>query len=342
MLIPFLRRFSTQSREAVKEDLNRAFKSQLESLRLETLHLVKSNSPLLSQVAGYYFEQPSKELRPLVVLLFSQATNGLGKDWQLKLWESTHPGAGGRKDELDIPFSRSDILSHYSPQHKARFRDTCSVLGESSRFPQVLPLHNRASPPIFPSSSHTLHTPTTILPTQLCLARMAEMVHTASLLHDDVLDESTLRRGAPAAPCIFPRKLCVLGGQYLTALASLLLVQLRDPEVTSMMSRIVTNLIDGEMLQSKDPLDGGDITVKLDGMKRCETHRRAWNFYLQKSYLKTGALMARGLRAVVMLGGCVQGDKWREVAYAYGRNIGIAFQVSFVPCCGMAGRLITL
>ena len=50
--------------------------------------------------------------------------------------------------------------------------------------------------------------------------------------------------------------------------------------------------------------------------------------YLQKSYLKTGSLMARGLRATVMLGGCVQGEIWREVAYAYGRNFGIAFQVS--------------
>jgi len=38
--------------------------------------------------------------------------------------------------------------------------------------------------------------------------------------------------------------------------------------------------------------------------------------------------MARGLRSAVVLGGCVQGEIWREVAYAYGRNFGIAFQVS--------------
>ena len=71
-----------------------------------------------------------------------------------------------------------------------------------------------------------------------------------------------------------------------------------------------------------------DVTLRLDSTKRSRKHQDMWNTYLQKSYLKTGSLMARGLRATVMLGGCVQGEIWREVAYAYGRNFGIAFQVS--------------
>jgi len=85
-------------------------------------------------IIGYYFQQPYKYIRPLLALLFSLATNGIGKDWDLKLWESTHQGAGGREDELDVPFSPTDILADYSPQHKG---DTFTMLGETLCFPQV-------------------------------------------------------------------------------------------------------------------------------------------------------------------------------------------------------------
>jgi len=55
-----------------------------------------------------------------------------------------------------------------------------------------------------------------------------------------------------------------------------------------------------------------------------------------------GATIARGLRAMVTLGGFVAGEIWREVTYAHGRNFGLAYQVNFCPCCGMRGTLITL
>jgi len=107
-------------------------------------------------------------------------------------------------------------------------------------------------------------------------------------------------------------------------------VQLRDPEVTRMISRSIQNLIEGEMIQMKDVIQAAadDVTLRLDSTKRSQKHQDMWNTYLQKSYLKTASLMARGLRTTVMLGGCVQGEMWREVAYAYGQNFGIAFQVS--------------
>ena len=55
--------------------------------------------------------------------------------------------------------------------------------------------------------------------------------------------------------------------------------------------------------------------------------REIWNVYLRKSYLKTASLIAKSARAAVVLGGAREGEIWKEVAYAYGRNIGIAFQV---------------
>ena len=154
------------------------------------------------------------------------------------------------------------------------------------------------------------------------------MIHTGSLLHDDVLDASALRRGVSSAPAKFMTKLSVLGGHFMVARASAALVQLRNPEVTRVLSRSMQNLIEGEMIQMKDIIQAAadDVTLRLDSTKRSRKHQDMWNTYLQKSYLKTASLMARGLHATVMLGGCVQGEIWREVAY--GRNFGIAFQVS--------------
>jgi len=199
-------------------------------------------------------------------LLFSLATNGIGKDWDLKLWESTHPGAGGCEDELDVPFSPTDIFADYSPQHKARFGDMFIMLGETLCFPQVQSLRNRKSPPRCPQPSHAFSTPMTILPTQYRLAEITEVLHVASLLHDDVLDGSVLQRGVPTASRIFPPNLCVLCGHFLTAIASLLVVQLRNPEVTRFMSRAQADLVEGEILQTKNLSE----VVSLDGMKRPE------------------------------------------------------------------------
>jgi hexaprenyl-diphosphate synthase len=60
--------------------------------------------------------------------------------------------------------------------------------------------------------------------------------------------------------------------------------------------------------------------------------REAWNVYLQKTYLKTASFMAKGARSAVVLGGCKEGEVWKEIACAYGRNLGIAFQVCLFFC----------
>ena len=56
------------------------------------------------------------------------------------------------------------------------------------------------------------------------------------------------------------------------------------------------------------------------------------SMYLLQSYLKTASLIAKGVREVVFLGGVKEGGFWKEVAYVYRRNIGVAFQLS--RCCG--------
>jgi len=104
----------------------------------------------------------------------------------------------------------------------------------------------------------------TILPTQCRLAEITEVLHVASLLDDDnVRDGSALRRGVPAAPRIFPPNLCVLCNHFLAAIASLLVVQLRNPEVTRFMSRAQADYVEGEILQTKNLFE----VVSLDGTK---------------------------------------------------------------------------
>ena len=91
--------------------------------------------------------------------------------------------------------------------------------------------------------------------------------------------------------------------------------------MTELIASVISNLVEGEILQTKD--------VKLDPAGDVSGQRRqdAWNIYLHKTYLKTASLMAKGARSAVVLGGCKDGDVWKEMAYAYGRNIGIAFQL---------------
>ena len=329
-----LRRVGTLSGKSCRPDPFTTLSPRLEVLRKNLLDIIHSSHPVLNELTEYYFQQPSKQIRPLLVLLFSQATNGLGKDWQLKLWQSTHSGGGGCQDELDIPFSPPGILTDYNPrfpQYTEKFQDTFVMVYDGSRVQRRHYPHEQKPPPTLLPTTPTLHPSTCILPTQLRLALIAEIVHAASLLHDDVLDASTLRRGVPSAPAKFTNKSSILGGNFMMARASAAVVRLGNPEVTQITTGAVLNLAEGEMLQMKDVVEAAadDVTMRLDNMGRSQKHQDVWNTYLQKSYLKTASPMARGALSAVILGGCIQGEIWREIAYAYGRNLGIAFQVNF-------------
>ena len=293
---------------------------QLQHLRETLLDLLGSSHPSLTEIAKYYFLHPSKQLRPLLVLLFSQATNGLGSGWALKQWAAECEGAGGRAEELDRPLTRADVLNDWNPSmpdHTASFSTSFAL-----RPPR--PPHEPPAPPAF--TEGLLPAPTgTLLPTQVRLAQIVEMIHVASLLHDDVIDKSPLRRGAASAPAAFGNKLTVLAGDFLLGRTSAALSRLGENEVVELIASVIANLVEGEILQLKAV--HGDELGLATGLAPA-VGRENWNIYLQKTYLKTASLMAKGARAAVVLGGCKEGEIWKEVAYAYGRNLGIAFQVS--------------
>lgn len=297
---------------------------QLSKLRETLLNLLGSSHPSLTEIAKYYFLHPSKQLRPLLVLLFSQATNGLGGRWHEKKWAAECEGAGGRTEELDWPLTRPDVLNDWNPNmadHTASFAAPFSLSPPPS--PRQYPL-----PPSEPSADAvpTLSADPELLPTQVRLAQIVEMIHVASLLHDDVIDRSPLRRGAPSAPAAFGNKLSVLAGDFLLGRTSAALSRLGENEVVELIASVIANLVEGEILQLK-AMHGEDLGISGSAV-RGAVGQDNWNIYMQKSYLKTASLMAKGARAAVVLGGCKEGEVWKEVAYAYGRNLGLAFQVS--------------
>ena len=69
------------------------------------------------------------------------------------------------------------------------------------------------------------------------------------------------------------------------------------------------------------------MTTQSDGAVAAKTRGDAWNSYLQKTYLKTASLMTKGGIVGVVLGRCKDGGAVKEIAYAYGKNLGIAFRV---------------
>ncbi|KAI0800787.1 terpenoid synthase [Fomes fomentarius] len=315
--------FSTPSpaKPPARPDPYKLVASELQQLRETLLNLLGSSHPSLTEIAKYYFLHPSKQLRPLLVLLFSQATNGLGSGWQLKKWAAECEGAGGRAEELDRPLTRADVLNDWNPNmpdHTTSFQASFSL-----RPP--CPPHQAPHPPPFPPALAvpTVASPLALLPTQIRLAQIVEMIHVASLLHDDVIDKSPLRRGAASAPAAFGNKLSVLGGDFLLGRTSAALSRLGENEVVELIASVIANLVEGEILQLKavhaDELGIAGLPPTVG--------RDHWNIYLQKTYLKTASLMAKGARAAVVLGGCKEGEVWKEVAYAYGRNLGIAFQL---------------
>ncbi|MEM1241452.1 MAG: solanesyl diphosphate synthase, partial [Cyanobacteria bacterium P01_H01_bin.26] len=141
------------------------------------------------------------------------------------------------------------------------------------------------------------------------LAEITEMIHTASLVHDDVVDESSLRRGVPTVHSSFTNRVAVLAGDFLFAQSSWHLANLDNLTVVKLLSRVIMDLAEGEIQQG---LNRFDTTLSIEA-------------YLLKSYHKTASLIANSCKSVGVLSG--SSESLTEALYQYGRNLGLAFQV---------------
>ncbi|WP_375510966.1 solanesyl diphosphate synthase [uncultured Nostoc sp.] len=148
-----------------------------------------------------------------------------------------------------------------------------------------------------------------ITPRHRRLAEITEMIHTASLVHDDVVDESDVRRGVPTVHSLFGNRIAILAGDFLFAQSSWYLANLDNLEVVKLLSEVIMDLATGEIQQGLNRFDAG-ISIET---------------YLQKSYYKTASLIANSSKAAGLLSQVSR--ETVEHLYSYGRHFGIAFQI---------------
>jgi octaprenyl-diphosphate synthase len=143
----------------------------------------------------------------------------------------------------------------------------------------------------------------------LALASAVEFIHTATLLHDDVVDASGLRRGLATANAVWGNKPSVLVGDFLFSRAFQLMVEDGSLKVLDILSRASAVIAEGEVLQlmTANDIDTGEAK------------------YLEVINAKTAALFAAAARIGAVLGERKEAEE--RALEVYGRNLGIAFQL---------------
>ena len=141
------------------------------------------------------------------------------------------------------------------------------------------------------------------------LAEITEMIHTASLVHDDVLDDCDTRRGADTIHTLYGTRVAILAGDFLFAQSSWYLANLDNLEVIKLISQVIADFADGEISQA-GALFNCDLTLED---------------YLEKSHNKTASLIAASCKSAAVFSGVSEDIK--EDMYEYGKHLGLAFQV---------------
>ncbi|MCH1920225.1 octaprenyl diphosphate synthase [Shewanella sp. A3A] len=141
------------------------------------------------------------------------------------------------------------------------------------------------------------------------LAAIVEFIHTASLLHDDVVDESTLRRGRETANALFGNSASVLVGDFLYTRSFQMMTELESMKVLRVLADTTNVLAEGEVLQ----------------LMNCNDPDTKEETYMRVIYCKTAKLFEAATQLAAVVAGC---DSKIEQAMAdYGKYLGTAFQL---------------
>ena len=141
------------------------------------------------------------------------------------------------------------------------------------------------------------------------LAAIIEFIHTATLLHDDVVDESSMRRGNSTANQLFGNAASVLVGDFLYSRAFQMMVKLQNMRVMQILSETTNIIAEGEVLQLLN-VNNADVTEQE---------------YLKVIHFKTAKLFEAATRLGAVISGANEAD---EAALAqYGMRLGTAFQL---------------
>lgn len=140
------------------------------------------------------------------------------------------------------------------------------------------------------------------------LGAVVEIIHTATLVHDDIIDEAQTRRGRPAANTQWGNSKCVLAGDWLYMQAFKVAVQERNFRILDALIELTQQMVEGELLQME----------KLGKLISLDEH-------VDLIYRKTACLFSVCMRLGAILGGATP-DQEEQVA-RYGRDLGMAFQI---------------
>ena len=142
------------------------------------------------------------------------------------------------------------------------------------------------------------------------LAACVELIHSATLLHDDVIDESSLRRGVKTTNTIWGNQSSILVGDYLLSRCFEIMVEDGDLEILKLLSSTSAKIAQGEVLQLQHK---GEADLLEDT-------------YINIINLKTASLFS----AATKTGACLakSNEKEKNALESYGKNLGLAFQIA--------------
>src|SRR5438034_10606799 len=140
------------------------------------------------------------------------------------------------------------------------------------------------------------------------LGAVVEIIHTATLVHDDIIDEAQIRRGRPAANTRWGNSKCVLAGDWLYMQAFKIALEERNFRLLDLLIGLTQQMVEGELLQME----------KL-GKSISEAE------HLNLIFRKTACLFSVSMHLGALIGGASEGQE--QLLGEYGRNLGMAFQI---------------
>jgi octaprenyl-diphosphate synthase len=146
-------------------------------------------------------------------------------------------------------------------------------------------------------------------PRRIQVAAAVELLHTATLLHDDVVDFARLRRGRPSANAVWDNRRAVLAGDFFYARASSMIVEDGSLEILEIFANTIRLMADGELLQLQRSFDS-TVTEA---------------YYYRVIDRKSATLLSAACEAGAILGGVTRAERRRLAEF--GRELGLAFQL---------------
>lgn len=136
-----------------------------------------------------------------------------------------------------------------------------------------------------------------------------ELIHMATLVHDDVVDDASLRRGKPTVKELYGNRVAMYTGDYMLARALEVITSIKDPSIHRLLSRTLVQVVEGEIAQIEDKYN-------LDQTLRD---------YLRRIKRKTALLIATSCKLGAIASGTT--SKQANQLYRYGYNVGMSFQI---------------